>query len=86
MEQVKHQRLYLKEPRTDRLRKSAQAELRHLLATGWRETERWNAAEYITVRMERTGPGEEPSLHVPAASSRPRSSNHRNFQQGRRRR
>lgn len=53
--EVMHERLYLKEPRSERLRKSAEGRLRHLLSTGWRETERWQAADYITVRVERSG-------------------------------
>jgi hypothetical protein len=53
--EVRHDRLYLKEPRTERLRKSAQGRLKHLLAEGWRETERWHADDYITVRLERSG-------------------------------
>ena len=54
--EVLHERLYLKEPRTERLRKGAAAHLRHLLADGWRETERWHADNYITVRVERRFP------------------------------
>ena len=53
--EVMHRRLYLREPRTERLRKGADGYLRHLLANGWRETERWHADDYITVRMERSG-------------------------------
>ena len=53
--EVMNERLYLKEPRTDRLRKRSAARLRHLLSTGWRETERWHTEEYVTVRVERTG-------------------------------
>ncbi|HYT80245.1 MAG TPA: hypothetical protein VEQ37_13540 [Actinomycetota bacterium] len=53
--EVFHERLYLREPRTERLRKSAAGRLRHLLNTGWKETERWHADDYITVRMERSG-------------------------------
>lgn len=53
--EVTHERLYLKEPRTERLRKTASGRLRYLLATGWRETDRWHAEDHITVRMERTG-------------------------------
>lgn len=53
--EVMYERLYLKEPRTERLRKSAAGHLRHLLATGWKEIERWHTDDYITVRMERTG-------------------------------
>ena len=53
--EVFHERLYLKEPRTDRLRRSAVARLRHLLATGWKEADRWHTDDYVTVRMERSG-------------------------------
>jgi hypothetical protein len=53
--EVVQERLYLKEPRTERLRKGASGRLRHLLSTGWRETDRWHTEEYITVRMERKG-------------------------------
>jgi hypothetical protein len=63
--EVFHKRLYLKEPGTERLRKSAQARLRHLLATGWRETERWHANDYITVKMERSG-------HAPLKATMPK--------------
>ena len=63
--EVLHERLYLKEPRTERLRKGAAAHLRHLLAEGWRETERWHADNYITVRVERSG-------HVPRMTKLPK--------------
>ena len=53
--QVRHERLYLKEPRSERLRKTAAGRLKSLLAAGWRETERWHAEEYVTVRLERSG-------------------------------
>ena len=53
--EVRHERLYLKEPGTERIRKNSAARLRHLLATGWRETERWYADRAITVKVERTG-------------------------------
>jgi hypothetical protein len=53
--EVRHVHLYVKEPGTERLRKTAQGLLRHLLATGWREVERWHARDYLTVRVERTG-------------------------------
>lgn len=49
-------RLHVKTPGTDRLRKSAAAQLRHLLATGWQETARRTSPSYVTVRMERTTP------------------------------
>ncbi len=53
--EVRHVRLYVKEPNTERLRKTAAGQLKHLVSTGWRETERWHAPDYVTVRMERTG-------------------------------
>ena len=46
--EVVHQRLYVKEPRTERLRKGAAGWLRHQLAIGWKETERWHADDYVT--------------------------------------
>ncbi len=49
-------RLHLKTPGTDRLRKSAAGELRHLMATGWHETGRRMSHHHVTVRMERTTP------------------------------
>jgi hypothetical protein len=47
-------RLHVTTPGTDRLRKGAAAELRHLLATGWQETGRKASNDYLTLRMERT--------------------------------
>ncbi len=47
-------RLHVKTPGTDRLRKGAAGQLRHLEATGWHETDRRRSHHYITVRMERT--------------------------------
>jgi hypothetical protein len=53
--EIIHERLYLKEPRTERLRKMSAARLQHLLSTGWRETDRLHTDDFMTVRMERTG-------------------------------
>jgi hypothetical protein len=63
--EVLHDRLYLSEPNTERLRKTAAGRLRYMLSTGWRETERWHAPHYITVRLERTG-------HVPRMTRLPK--------------
>jgi hypothetical protein len=49
------ERLYLKVPNTDKLRKGAAGRHRHLLADGWREMERSNEVDHIRVRYERTG-------------------------------
>jgi hypothetical protein len=53
--QVLHERLYVRVPGSDKLRKTAAARLKHLLATGWRETERAQHPDHIWVRLERTG-------------------------------
>src|SRR4029077_6023865 len=53
--EVLHERLYVRVPGTDKLRKTAAARLQHLLADGWRETERNLTADYLKVRSERTG-------------------------------
>ena len=52
--EVASYRLHVKTPGTDRLRKGASGQLRHLMATGWHETERRRTDQYVTVRMERT--------------------------------
>jgi hypothetical protein len=72
MPQVLHERLHLKEPRTDRLRRSAAGHLRHLLDTGWRETDRWHAADYVTVRLERDGKAPERVPATPPPAQAPR--------------
>jgi hypothetical protein len=53
--EVIHERLYVKVPGGDPLRKTAAARLKHLLANGWREMERTQTAEYVQIRFERTG-------------------------------
>jgi hypothetical protein len=53
--EVMHDRLYRKARNGGALRKNAAGRLRHLLATGWRETERWEEEDHVTVRLERTG-------------------------------
>ena|SRR5438067_13683132 len=63
--EVRHERLYLSEPNSERLRKTAAGHLRYLVSTGWRETERWHAPNYITVKMERSG-------HVPRMTKLPK--------------
>jgi hypothetical protein len=63
--EVLYERLYVKEPRTERLRKGAAGRLRYLLAIGWKETERWHTDDYITVRLDRSG-------HAPRPTSMPK--------------
>jgi hypothetical protein len=53
--EILHERLYVKVPGTDKLRKTAAARLKHLLANGWRELERRETAEFVQVKFERTG-------------------------------
>jgi hypothetical protein len=53
--EIRYERLYVKVPGSDKLRKNAAGRLRHLLNTGWRETERVPTPDYIRVRVERTG-------------------------------
>jgi hypothetical protein len=65
--EVRTERLYVKAPGTDRLRKTAAGWLRHLLATGWEETGRRVQSDHLEVRLERTTP-------APVVTLRPRSS------------
>ena len=53
--EVLHERLYVRVPGTDKLRKTAAARIKHLLANGWRETERDQRPDHVMVRFERTG-------------------------------
>jgi hypothetical protein len=53
--EVLYERLYVKVPGTDKLRKTAAARLKHLLANGYREIERTQAPDSIVVHVERTG-------------------------------
>jgi len=63
--QTIYERLYLKVPGTDKLRKTAAARLKHLLANGWRELDRDQKADHLEVRLERTG-------HAPLSARLPR--------------
>jgi hypothetical protein len=54
--EVRVERLYVKVPNSDKLRKSAAGRHKHLLANGWREVERRQAIDHVWVRFERTGP------------------------------
>ena len=87
--EVVHERLYLKQPGTEKLRKRSAGRLAHLLATGWRETDRWHHEEYVTVRVERSGVsptiGKAPRI-VAADIRPPREFNRRGPGQGQGRR
>ncbi len=53
--EVTHERLYVRVPGTDKLRKTAANRLKHLTAAGWRETDRQQFPDHVMVRFERTG-------------------------------
>lgn len=53
--EVLHERLHVTVPGTNTLRKTSANRLRHLLANGWRETDRAVHADFLQVRFERTG-------------------------------
>lgn len=53
--EIIHERLYVTVPGTDRLRKTAAARLKHLLANGWREMERSQLPDHVMIKFERTG-------------------------------
>lgn len=87
--QVLHERLYVRVPGTDKLRKTAAARLQHLLATGWRETERKQHPDHMWVRFERSGhapmqarlPKKAPEVQI---ERRPRRDGRGQFRGGRR--
>jgi hypothetical protein len=54
--EVRVERLFVKVPNTDKLRKNAAGRHKHLLADGWREMERRQEIDHIWVRYERMGP------------------------------
>ena len=53
--EIRHERLYVTVPGGDKLRKTAAARLKHLLANGWRELERAQHPDHLMVKLERTG-------------------------------
>jgi hypothetical protein len=53
--EILHERLYVKVPGSDKLRKTATNRLKHLESSGWRELERDKRADHIMVKFERTG-------------------------------
>lgn len=86
--EVLHERLYVKVPGTDALRKTAESRLKHLLANGWREMERATSPDYVKVRFERTGHAPmKARLPKPVAEvrdqRRPRRDGRGNFGRGR---
>ncbi len=53
--EILHERLYVKVPGSDKLRKTASNRLKHLESNGWRELERDQRADHIMIKFERTG-------------------------------
>ena len=53
--EVLYERLYVKVPGTEKLRKTADGRLRYLLSTGWREVDRIQKPDHLVVHVERTG-------------------------------
>jgi hypothetical protein len=78
--EVALERLYLKEPGTERLRKSSAGRFKYLLSTGWRETGRTRYNDYIAVRVERTG--HPPLAKMPKIEPPPPRQSRGGFRQG----
>jgi D-tyrosyl-tRNA(Tyr) deacylase len=53
--EILHERLYVRVPGTDKLRKTAANRQKHLLANGWRELDRQQRPDHVMVTFERTG-------------------------------
>jgi len=53
--EITHERMYVRVPGTDKLRHTAASRLKHLLANGWRETDRQLFPDHIMIKFERTG-------------------------------
>ena len=65
-------RLYTKSPGSPHLRKSAAAELAHLLAEGWQEKDRKAGADHVVLRLERPRPVQPAMPQVLGGQNRPR--------------
>ena len=89
--EVLHERMYVRIPGTDKLRKTASNRLKHLIANGWRETDRQQFPDHIMMRFERAGhapmkarlPKAGPEIHI---ERRPRRDNQGGGGRGRGRR
>jgi hypothetical protein len=87
--EITHERLYVRVPGTEKLRKTAAMRLKHLLAAGWRELDRETHPDHIMVKFERTGhapmrarlPRKGPEIRI---ERRPRRDNNQRGGRGRR--
>lgn len=70
MPEMMRERLYLKQPDSKQLRKRSAGTLRHLLSTGWRETDRSYTTNYVAVVLEREDSGPQ-VVHTPPPVQRP---------------
>lgn len=75
--EVRTERLYVKAPGSDQLRKTAAGSLRHLLANGWQETGRRLRSDYVEVRLERPAPSGSLTAPMYGLASEPRVPNPR---------
>ncbi|HCP61976.1 MAG TPA: hypothetical protein DIU14_05825 [Actinobacteria bacterium] len=76
--EVRVERLHVKVPGGDKLRKGAEGRLRHLMATGWREVERSTTGDYIRVKVERSGHAPR-VFKIPKPSAPPPGRGNRGF-------
>lgn len=53
--EVRTERLYVKVPGTEQLRRGAASRHKHLLAGGWREVSRTSKVDHLQVTFERAG-------------------------------
>ena len=76
--EVRHERLYVKVPGSDKLRKTADGRLRRLVAEGWREVDRRQDTDYVQVRLERSG-HRPPMMLIPAPAPQQTRARRDNF-------
>ena len=53
--EVRYERLYVRVPNGEKLRRTAAGRLKRMISEGWREIDRTQTPDYIRVRLERSG-------------------------------